>query len=584
MEKYSCVQVESGLFRYVIPFYYEKDFTSACKEIDQQKKFEGIYKNDLMWKKNALSEQSSESELFDYVNKEFCVMNPEDEISDNLDGCRWNYCKSEADPEAIDKAKRNAEKHILQFKVATVSAMNEVLKSGAEFSNLADVNLDDAGILLCRNGIGFLWYDLSFLPNKKVNLQDILTLKRMDTSENTEEKDSRLDIIKFQNDIKELNSRSKFKKDSVVLWSETRTLEDGEFGLKISRCDKSTEYESFVYLRPFFLGRWAVQILDSLEVTFWASRNNSFNNALFNLEKEFRKISEEAVVGTWDFSENSGQSAEQKVPDKALLFNYLFLDDDHSAETKLTDREKRNLSFWMTRGFNMSYLASDEELSEVSRPFENEYWYAAQEGVSCIGWKTEDGNNVFYKGQKKQKVASDYFTLYLKTLYQSFSLLKYADETNNVGKSPENIDELYKKMNDFLMKSMATSVSHTHHQSEFYVYLKKRLRISEDVESVTAGLDAMDGIIRQQQDDEGKKRDNLTQVVLGFVSVLSIISAFNDWHQFSEGDPCWLQVFINIVIAIVAFAALLFLVGSLRILFLKELKKKKRQKNNGGNP
>jgi|GEM_PF-7078299 len=57
----------------------------------------------------------------------------------------------------------------------------------------------------------------AFLPNKKVNLQDILTLKRMDASENTEEKDSRLDIIKFQNDIKELNSRSKFKKDSVVL-------------------------------------------------------------------------------------------------------------------------------------------------------------------------------------------------------------------------------------------------------------------------------------------------------------------------------------------------------------------------------
>lgn len=136
------------------------------------------------------------------------------------------------------------------------------------------------------------------------------------------------------------------------------------------------------------------------------------------------------------------------------------------------------------------------------------------------------------------EVASDYFTLYLKTLYQSFSLLKYADETNNVGKGPENVDELYKKMNDFLMKSMATSVSHTHHQSEFYVYLKKRLRISEDVESATAGLDAMDGIIRQQQDDEGKKRDNLTQVVLGFVSVLSIISAFNDLHQFSEGDPC----------------------------------------------
>ena len=163
---------------------------------------------------------------------------------------------------------------------------------------------------------------------------------------------------------------------------------------------------------------------------------------------------------------------------------------------------------------------------------------------------------------------------------EKFNINMYIRAT--IAKEKE-LDELYKKMNDFLMKSMATSVSHTHHQSEFYVYLKKRLRISEDVESVTAGLDAMDGIIRQQQDDEGKKRDNLTQVVLGFVSVLSIISAFNDWHQFSEGDPCWLQVFINIVIAIVAFAALLFLVGSLRIL-LKELKKKKRQKNNGGNP
>ena len=36
MEKYSCVQVESGLFRYVIPFYYEKAFTSACKEMQRR--------------------------------------------------------------------------------------------------------------------------------------------------------------------------------------------------------------------------------------------------------------------------------------------------------------------------------------------------------------------------------------------------------------------------------------------------------------------------------------------------------------------------------------------------------------------
>lgn len=120
--------------------------------------------------------------------------------------------------------------------------------------------------------------------------------------------------------------------------------------------------------------------------------------------------------------------------------------------------------------------------------------------------------------------------------------------------------------------SMATSVSHIHHQSEYYIYLKQQFRVHDDVKSVISGLNALDELKKEQRAVEEKRRNKLEweneqkrdclekeerekreererknsekiQAVLGLVSLLTISSALVDWfdfaNKFSEEGEYW---------------------------------------------
>lgn len=168
--------------------------------------------------------------------------------------------------------------------------------------------------------------------------------------------------------------------------------------------------------------------------------------------------------------------------------------------------------------------------------------------LHTIAWADEDNEKVFTK-VIPGKIRRDYFALYLKVLYQSYSLLIYAEKIQSEISADtrsylneymnQDIEKLFVEINLFLTKSMATSVSHIHNQSEFYVFLKKQLRIQEDVESVTAGLAALDTLQRKQREQEAretraqnedreKRRDEKTQAIMGLFALLGIFSAFLD--------------------------------------------------------
>ena len=261
------------------------------------------------------------------------------------------------------------------------------------------------------------------------------------------------------------------------------------------------------------------------------------------------------------------------LPDKAILFTYVSF-GSRTAEDDLEN--KYSLIFHITNGYKDSYHFSSEVKSEIKRPFDNALWYATQEGAAYLSWPVADNKEVF-DSLIPSKVRTDYFALYLKVLYQSFSLLVYAEkiqaEISAVnGKYlteplDKKITELFGEINLFLTKSMATSVSHIHHQSEFYVYLKNQLRVHDDVKSVTSGLNALDILQREQRqreeskrvqdawqeeqrrdreaqeerakrEDREKKSDGKIQAIMGLFALLGISSALVDCFDFiGKFDP-----------------------------------------------
>jgi uncharacterized membrane protein YcjF (UPF0283 family) len=151
---------------------------------------------------------------------------------------------------------------------------------------------------------------------------------------------------------------------------------------------------------------------------------------------------------------------------------------------------------------------------------------------------------------------------------------------------------------------MATSISHIHHQSEFYLYLKQRLRILDDVNSVTSGLNALDVLQREQRHREENKRiadewkaeqerdreerlerercearekksDNKIQAIMGLFGTLAIASAFVDSFDFISEisrKETWselsrlaigAEIFFILIIALISVITLYFAIKSL---------------------
>lgn len=537
--------INSMCLRYIVPFRINESFEQAYKKVESQrekirkkdkvtggKRFTGEYKN--VWSRKVITMDGPESDLYGYIRNEFRFDDNIKELPEQKTGCEWIFWRSD---ESNSKDGQKIKK-LLYFP-------DGIFQQGKVSTQCRKILISNVGLLLFRNSLGFFWYEIK-----------------------TSQMNSR-QLMLFQNRIKELNH------GHIFLWERSKT--EPEYGFVCSE-----ENGVKTYMRPVSLGKWIQDMLSFLDISYFAERKGAYGGMLKKSRSNMKRTSYDVVCKDMTY-----QDTNIKSPDKTILFTYASLNNKNYGATI---EEKQSLVYHITNGYNASYHFSKSAVDHMKCPFDDAYWYATQEGASYLVWSSYDNSKVF-SNLIPNKIRTDYFVLYLKVLYQSFSLLIYAERTqNNIsaidGKeltlsSSENVTGVFREINLFLTKSMATSVSHIHHQSDFYNYLKKRLRVYEDVQSVTAGLKALEFLQHEQQKEEELKekekneerekiRDGKIQAIMGIFAMLGISSALVDCFDFIEKfseDGEWQSLSKNIQGIELLFIAIIGLISAVAIRF-----------------
>ena len=255
--------------------------------------------------------------------------------------------------------------------------------------------------------------------------------------------------------------------------------------------------------KPFFLGTWVDKIVRSIStnITYYPSRTKVIDGK------------------------------KRLIPDKCLFFHCALLNDNDSVERTIV---------YLTRGYKNSYRLPYGISSQLYSPFSNVRYYASSEGCGYYAL-ADDDTPAFFSNLKK--VNKDYFFLYLLALYQSYTLLHYSELISNKlsatrgdykkysSKLENSLDDITTELNVFLAKSVYSSVSHVQHQNEYYNYISEKLKIKENIVSVSAGIEALNNIERNLFEEEEKKKSQLLEGGLTMVSLLALLSAFNDVNE-----------------------------------------------------
>lgn len=448
------------LSRYIIPFSYEGNYSDVCIKINSN------------WELRKPSD--TEQDIYEYV-------------ADSLYSTEKAISESENDIGSLWVPRKESKIRFPRL-LYIDSATNEQFK----------IYSHEIGLSIFRNGIGFVWYDIS--------------LRHMDTSFVT----NTGIIINFQNKFKELNRKSNISR--IV-------LEDND--------------------RSFVLGEWIEKTLleDITGKRFYPGRKHcSDSNYL------------------------------EKVPDKALLYTYYIAFGD------LETPELSKLIYRLSSGYDTKYKLPSSVEDSCFIPFENVVWKITKEGCGCS--VNTDEKDSFFTRLFVDKVRNDYFILYLLLLYQSYSLLMYAEKIElQMSANPEfylnskddtKIQRLLAEMNTFTMKSTHASVSHIQHQNDFYEYGMTRLRIKEDTESVVAGAESLGEMQKLVEEKEKEKNDSVINTALALLSVWAFFSAISDgvasvdWLFFDE------NLYSNFLyrIASLSVSALVSIIGIIAIIYV----------------
>lgn len=520
--------VTKKIMRYIVPFSYGLSFDEAIAKIDGGENSLITFEKDQSGNSNG-----PESDVYDYVRNEFKF---DEGNNKSKVGCSY-------------RAKLDANNPVLQLVLDTTLFSNK---------NIGDQNiliLDDLGLLIGRNGVGFLWYEIG-------------------TKRETKEAVCLESLEEFQNQFKELcrnDQKVSFWNRITVTERNKDTLTLPEYGIREEKVINN-EVKSTFYYEPFSMGIWIAEILSFLQVAFVPERKNPINGILNNAKKKDVSAIERA---NFHYSIVEGKKKEHTaafIPDKSLLFTYLSFE---TQETPEFSEEMVKKLIRLGNGYKSTYAIKKDTEKDVFKTFENIMWYTSQEGCACFALPDEK-SKIFMETEMLSKVKTDYFTLYLKSLFQSYSLLMYAERIQNelsavktdyVDGTEENaIGDIESDINLFLTKSMATSVSHISHQSDFYIYVKERLHIKEDVDSVTAGLNALSELQKEKIQDLEAQRSDRIQTVMGLFSILAIGSALFDtysifkevfspeWNFISmiQNHPVRITVFLVVYILVIA--------------------------------
>lgn len=373
-----------------------------------------------------------------------------------------------------------------------------------------EIIIKNSGLYLFRTGIGFFWNEIEVQ-------KDDLTCD---------------ELVLLQNKLKEYNHTGNFRSFyEIVSDSETSPSEEYDYCTlrRMAHID-GKEQPMYYGCRRFTMGNWVARVLQDLKcnIVFYPQRKNCFSTIVDMPRDLFAPT----------------------APDKALLFNYVVVDDPASAEG-ISDsiHSLEELAFYLTNGYKDSYQMNPDETNRMYKPFANAYWYVTKSGCGYY-IQPNKKNEAFFTGTMPQKVMQDYFSLYVLLLYQNYTLLKYAGEIEDILSADEAdylddskdfsavLEELKTRINVFLVKSVYASVSHIQHQNGFYEYAEHMIGIKKDIESITIGLESLEELHRtkkaEQREAETRKRQNQLSLGMGALSLLAIFSAFVDGIGFVD--------------------------------------------------
>lgn len=255
-----------------------------------------------------------------------------------------------------------------------------------------------------------------------------------------------------------------------------------------------------------------------------------------------------APLGQVRYFNGSCMKNDRQCPSKALIFNYMLLHSDES----ISDRQLQKAAFRLTNGYTLKYLPSEEALQSGLHPFEDVYMYASRSGCGYYAILNES-NQAFFAGNFNENIRTEYFFLYTLALYQSYSLMNFSRKSaedypsnpgsyNTAGEIGVQLDQFLAELNTFLMKGMYTSVSTVQHQNDFYNYVKKRLMIQEDVESIRFGTEALvemqhmrhernEARQREKEAEIQNRQDRLQNMTLAVLSLFPLFTVFRDLDE-----------------------------------------------------
>lgn len=365
----------------------------------------------------------------------------------------------------------------------------------SKFNGEIEFTCNDLGIITFKNGIGFIWYDLSF-GEKAVRLNDNEQNSEPEKDDNNNEKMplpiSIKDFIRFNYEAKEINKSSN----------------------KIRYNDPSKKDNDFVN-KEFCFGEWISEFikLDSIEINYWAPKKYESNGKIID------------------------------VPDKALLFNYALIDND--------DKEFRyKTAYRLGNGYKEKYCVPDDLINDLYNPFGNATFYVSYGGFSYVV-SNSNTNDHFFRTFFLDKFAKDYFFMYILNLYQNYSCAYYNKtlmelpsrveqferkkkrneecKKNTEKDFLEELERVNNEINLFLVRGIFGSVSNIEHQNRTYLYCEKRLNVKENIDSLILGLNSLKVIEEEKEEakieienKEREKRFNRLQITVTLLAFVSI--------------------------------------------------------------
>ena len=549
MAKKKGTAKQEWMMRYIVPFCFSGEYERTCKYLDA---------STALWQLEKLSGG--------YVYNHICQTLSYIPDNNILQGSTWKLRESGFQLEM--SLKKNGEPR--------------------------RVIISDSGVYLFRTGIGLFWYEISF-KDRDISVENLIEYQGV--LKNLGEKCSiyRVEDKSFEIPRKEEAecTKEQIQEEWSVLMIRDVMDPIPDCGIEVKNEEKGL-LEKKIYLENTFDRKISVSSLkeNAIRANFRLTRLE--RDAAGKYKKAYVKYQEkeEFSIGKWIYEKlqvlscdvsfhmlrgllnskdkNKDDFYDGRIPKCALLYNYFAYDketNEASCEQQL-DQELLNRAVLLTGGHNRRYLQAKDMSDHAYHPFKNAYWYVSDEGCGCYVYKNEK-NREYLESNLSDKVRKEYFILYMLLLYQSYSLLHFsekieyelsADAKEYLDSSDaynQQLKEIQTEINTFLLKSVHTSVSQVRSQNDFYNFAKKQLRIREEIQSLTAGVDFLEELLETQEEkrqrdkeieeekhqrerekaeqeqreaEQRKRQDEDDRLSLGVtaLSLLTVISAFAD--------------------------------------------------------